>query len=70
MLKKSREHILVFSLVFNGLKPSKPLVTKFQTRNQDIYKAYQITNNVMSELKGFRVNVNIEFERWLNFAVK
>ena len=29
-----------------------------------------MTNNVMSELKDFRVNVDIEFEQWLNFAVK
>ena len=64
MLKQIREHILAFYLVFNGLKSSKPLVTKFKTHNQDIYKAYQMTNNVMFELKGFRVNVDIEFEHW------
>ena len=29
-----------------------------------------MTNNIMSELNGFRVNVDIEFEHWLNFAVK
>ena len=29
-----------------------------------------MTDNVMSELKGFRVNVDIKFEHWLNFAVK
>ena len=34
---KSFEHILAFSLVFNGLEPLKPLVTKLQKRNLDIY---------------------------------
>ena len=27
-------------------------------------------DNVISELKGFRDNVDIEFEHWFNFAVK
>ena len=67
---KSFEHILAYSLVFNGLKPLKPLVTIFQKRNQDIYKAYQMIDNAVSDLKGFRDNVDIEFEHWFNFAVK
>ena len=67
---KSFEHILAFSLVFNGLEPLKPLVTKLQKRNLDIYKAYQMTDNVIFELKGFRDNVDIEFKNWFNFAVK
>ena len=29
-----------------------------------------MTDNVISKLKGFRDNVDIEFEQWLNFAVK
>ena len=56
---KSFEHILAFCLVFNGLEPLKPLVTKLQKRNQVIYKAYQMIDNVISELKGFRDNVDI-----------
>ena len=66
----SFEHILAFSLVFDGLEPLKPLVKKLQKRNQDIYKAYQTIDSVISELKGFRGNVDIEFEHWFNFAVK
>ena len=67
---KSFEHILAFSLVFNGLEPLKPLVTKLQKRNLDIYKAYQMTDNVIFELKGFRDNVDMEFKNWFNFPVK
>ena len=29
-----------------------------------------MTDNVMSELKGFGVNVDIKFEHWLNLVVK
>ena len=29
-----------------------------------------MTDNVTSKLKDFRDNINIEFEHWLNFAVK
>ena len=63
------EHILAFSLVFNWLEPLKPLGTKLQKRNQDINKAYQMIDNVISELKVFRDNVDIEFERWFNSTV-
>ena len=44
------------------------MVTKLQKRNQDIYKAYQIIDNVIFESRGFRDNVDIEFEHWFNFA--
>ena len=64
------EHILGFCLVFNWLGPLKPLVTKLQKRNQNICKAYQMIDDVISELKGFRENVDMEFEHWFNFAVK
>ena len=67
---KSFEHILAFSLVFNGSEPLKPLVTKLQKGNQDIYKAYQMTDKFIFELKVFRDNVDIEFEHWFSFAVK
>ena len=35
----SFEHILAFSLVFNGLDPLKPLASELLKCNQDIYKA-------------------------------
>ena len=67
---KSLEHILAFSLVFDGLEPLKPLVMKLQKRNQDIYKTYQITDTVISELKRFRDHLDVELEYWFNFSVK
>ena len=68
---KSFEHILAFSLVSNGLEPFKPLVTKLQNANKTFtYKGYQIIDCIISELKGFRANVDIKLEHWFNFAVK
>ena len=58
---KPFEHIFAFSLVFNELEPLKPLVTKLQKSNQDIYKPYQTSDNVIPKLKGFRDDVGIEF---------
>ena len=67
---KPFEQISAFSLVFDGLERLKPLLTMLQKRNQDIYKAHQMSGSVISDLKGFRDNVDIECEYWFNFAVK
>ena len=56
---KSFEHILAFSLFFNGLEPLMLLVKKLQKRSQYIYQPCQMIRNVISELKGFSDNVNI-----------
>ena len=37
------------------------LVSRLQKRNQDIYMGYQMIDSVMSELKGFRDNIDVEF---------
>ena len=47
-----------------------PWVLKLQKPKQDIYKANERTDNVISELRGFRDNVDIEFEHCFNLAVK
>ena len=49
------EHILAFCLVFNWFEPLMRLVSKLQKRNQDIYKGYQMIDNVTSELKGLEI---------------
>ena len=36
--------------MFHGLEPTKPLVTKLQKRNQDIYQAYCMIDKVLSDL--------------------
>ena len=32
------EHMVAFSVLFNGLKPQKPLVVKLEKRNQNTFK--------------------------------
>ena len=67
---KSFECILAFSLDFDGLEPLNPLVKKLQKRNQGICKTYQMIDNVISKLKGFRDIVDMEFEHWFKSKIK
>ena len=67
---RSFEHILSFSAVFNALEPIKPLVTKLQKLNQDIYTAYQMIGSVLRELKNYRDDIYNEFQHWYDFAVR
>ena len=41
--------MIAFSIWLNGLEPLKPLVTKLQKRNTDIYQAYQMIYQVIGE---------------------
>ena len=41
-----------------------------QKPKQDIYKANQTIDNVISELIGFRDNADKEFEHWFNLAAR
>ena len=63
------EHILAFSVAFDRLEPLKPLVTKLQERNQDIYIAYSMTDLIMSDMKPYRENIDKEFKPWYNLAM-
>ena len=64
------EHILSFSVAFNTIEPIKPLVTKLQKRIQDIYRAYQIIDNVLRESKNYRDDMDNEFQHRYSFAVR
>ena len=61
----SIEHI--FSIVFSTLEPIKPLVTKLQKCNQDIYTVYQMTDSILREFKDYKDGIDIEFEDWYDF---
>ena len=63
------DHIIAFSVLFHGLEPTKPLVTKLQKRNQDIYQAYCMIDKVLSDLQGIQSNIDTEFKVWFTFAV-
>ena len=59
------EHILAISLVSNGLESLSYEVAETQPRHLQVY---QIIDNVNFESRGFRDNVDIEFEHWFNFG--
>ena len=82
LLAQARDfgHIVAFTVALNGLEPIKPLVSKLQKRNQDIFKGYHMIDNVIDRLKGMRGEVDDEFNDWYqqtvginytyNFAIK
>ena len=41
---------IAFSVMFHGLEPTKPLITRLQKRNQGIYQAYCIIDKVLNDL--------------------
>ena len=63
------DRLTAFSVLFNGLEPLKPLVTKLQKRNQDIYQAYHMIDQVLNDLKKTKTNITEEFKLWFQFAV-
>ena len=48
------EELTVFSILFNGLEPFKPIVLKLQKRNSYIYEAYQMIDKVIADIKYLR----------------
>ena len=65
---RSCECMLAFSVVFNCLEPLKPLVTKLQKRNQDIYMGHSVTDLVISDLKRYQENIEEEFKARCNLS--
>ena len=60
--------LVAFAVLFNGLEPLKPLATKLQKRNRDIYLAYHMIDQLLSDLKDVKNNIE-EFSAWFKFAV-
>ena len=56
-------------MLFHSLEPTKPLVTKLQKRNQDIYQAYCMIDKVLSDLRDIQSNIYTESKVWFTFAV-
>ena len=63
------DHIISFSVLFHGLEPNKPLVTKLHKRDEDIYQANYMTEKVLSDLRDIQSNIDTEFKVWFTFAV-
>ena len=53
--------LVMFSILFNGLEPLKPLATKIQKLNSDIYQVYRMIDQVIEDLKHLRRNIDHKF---------
>ena len=62
------DRIVAFAVLCNILEPLKPLVTKLQKRNQDIYQAYQTIDQVINDLRETKDNMDEEFHHWYEMA--
>ena len=63
------DHIFAFSVLFYGLEPTKPIITKLRKRNQDIYQVYCMIDKILSDLRDIQSNIIIEFKVWFTFTV-
>ena len=55
------DHIIAFSVLLHGLEPTKPLVTRLQKRNQDIYQTYCMVDKVLIDVRGIQSNIDTQF---------
>ena len=60
--------LVAFAVLFNGLEPLKPLVTKLQKKNQDTYHACHKIDKVISDLKDTKRDIENEFKGRFKFA--
>ena len=68
-MRRKFDHLIAFSVLLCGLEPTKPLVTKLQKRNQDIYQAYCMIDKVLNGLRDIQSNTDLELKVWFTFAV-
>ena len=62
------DRLVTFAVLYNGLEPLKPLVTKLQKCNQDIYQAYQMIYQVINDLRETKDDMDEEFHHWYEMA--
>ena len=62
------DRLVAFAVLYSGLELLKPLVTKLQKRNQDIYQAYQMIDQVINDLREKKDNMDEEFHHWYEMA--
>ena len=56
-------------MLFYGLEPTKPLITKLHKRNEDVYQAYYMIDKALSDLRDIQSNIDTEFKVQFTFAV-
>lgn len=62
------DRLVAFAVLYNGLEPLKSLVINLQKRNQDIYQAYRMINQVINDLRETKNNIDEEFHHWYEMA--
>ena len=62
------DRLVAFAVWYNGSEPQKPLLTKIQKRNQDIYQVYQMINQVINDLRETKDNMDEELHHWYEMA--
>ena len=55
-------------MLFYGLEPTKPLITKLHKRNEDVYQAYYMIDKGI-DLRDIQSNIDTEFKVQFTFAV-
>ena len=60
--------LLPFVIAKNTLHTVKGIAAKLQKNGRDIYEAYQMIDDVRSNLKNMRTNVDNEFQDWFKEA--
>ena len=61
---ESSEFIVAFVVAKNSLQPIKPLASKLQKRDLDIYYAYTLIDGCISQLTDIRSNMDTVFNEW------
>ena len=51
------DRLFAFAVFYNGLEALKPLVTKLQKRNQDIFQVYQVIDQIINDLRETKDNM-------------
>ena len=62
------DRLVAFTVLYNGLEPLKPLLTKLQKRNQDIYQGYQMIDQVINDLRETKDNMDEQFHHCYEMA--
>ena len=60
--------LAAFAVLCKGLEPLKALVTKLQKRNQDIYEAYKMIDQVINDLRETKDDMDEKFHQWYEMA--
>ena len=60
--------LVAFAVLCKGLELLKALVTKLQKRNQDIYEAYKMIDQVINDLRETKDDMDEKFHQWYEMA--